>query len=255
MNKLKFGDFIKVALVILTAVFMFSGQTIAFARAGGGGASSSHSSSSHSSSYHRSSSSNGTSEHPTLIETIIIIVIIIAVIIIAKIVIRNIRLAKMKNKNISTMESLSKLDSKWNYDNINRDIKDAFYMIQISWKERNEDFAREYMSDYMYCKHKLQIEDMKIRKEKNILENMILLEAKPIGLQDFAGINKDYIWVQIKAKAKDYMVNEETNEVIKGKISRDVHFEEYWKFIRNEKRWVLDSIKQVDQITNLGYFD
>lgn len=255
MNKHKFGNFMKVVLVIFIAVFMFGGQTIAFARAGGGRSSSSHSSSSHSSSYHSSSSSNGTSEHPTLIETIIIVVIIIAVIIIGKIVIRNIRLAKKKYKNIEAMDSLSKLDSKWNYDNINRDIKDAFYMIQISWKERNEDFAREYMSDYMYCKHKLQIEDMKIKKEKNILENMVLLEASPIELQDFAGINKDYLWVQIKAKAKDYMVNEETNEVIKGKVSRDVQFEEYWKFIRNEKRWILDSIKQADQITDLGYFD
>ena len=195
MNKHKFGNFIKHVLVILIIVFIFTGQTTAFARAGGGRSSSAHSSSSHSSSYHSSSSSNGTSEHPTLIETIIIVVIIIAVIIIAKIVIRNIRLAKKKYKNIEAMDSLSKLDSKWNYDNINRDIKDAFYMIQISWKERNEDFAREYMSDYMYCKHKLQIEDMKIKKEKNILENMVLLEANPIGLQDFAGINKDYIWV------------------------------------------------------------
>jgi len=254
MNKIKFSNLVKNILVILIVVFIFSEQTIAFARAGGGSSSSSHSNSSHSSTSHSRSSSSSISKHPTLIETIIIIVTLIAVIIFANIIIRKARLAKKKDKSIQTMEELSKLDSKWNYNNVKKDIKDAFYMIQISWKERNEDFAREYMSEYMYGKHILQIDEMKTRKEKNILENMILLDATPIGLKDFAGINKDYIWVNIKAKSKDYTVNEETNEVIKGKVSRDVHFEEYWKFIRNEKRWVLDSIKQVDQITDLDYF-
>lgn len=157
MNKIRFRKFIKSILVILIVVFIFSGQTIAFARAGGGRSSSSHSSSSHSSTSHNSSSSSSTSKNPTI-------------------------------------------------------------------------------------------------KEKNILENMFLLDATPIGLKDFVGIDKDYIWVHIKAKSKDYTVNEETNEVIKGKASSDVQFEEYWKFIRNEKRWVLDSIKQIDQVTDLDYF-
>ena len=45
MNKSKFSNFIKKVLVILIVVFIFNGQTIAFARAGGGRSSSSHGSS------------------------------------------------------------------------------------------------------------------------------------------------------------------------------------------------------------------
>lgn len=259
MNKISFRNFIKNILVILLVVFIFSGQTIAFARAGGGSSSSSHSSSSHSSSsyntYHNRSSSSSTSGHFNLMETIIIIAILIAVVIIVYIIIRKARLAEKKYNSIQVIEDLSKLDGKWNYDKIKNDIKDAFYMIQISWRERNEEYAREYMSAYMYDKHIMQVEEMKVKKEKNILENMTLLDATPIGVKDFAGINKDYIWVHIKAKSKDYTVDEETNEVIKGKVSKDVQFEEYWKFIRNEKRWILDSIKQTDQVTNLDYFE
>ena len=172
----------------------------------------------------------------------------------ANTIIRKVRLGKKKYKSISIIQNLSKCDDNWNYSDIEKDIEAAFYMIQIAWRERNQDLSKEYMSDYLYGKHKLQTELMKIRKEKNILENLILLGATPIGLQDLGGINKDYIWVHIKAKSKDYTINEEANEVVKGKISEYVHFEEYWKFIRKSKRWVLDDIRQIDDITNLDFF-
>lgn len=126
-------------------------------------------------------------------------------------------------------------------------------MIQMAWMEKNQDLAKEYMSDYMYDKHKSQTDYMNLIKEKNILKNMVLLDSIPIGIQD-VGINSNYIWVHIKAKSKDYTINEETEEVIKGSVSRDVYFEEYWKFIRKDKRWIVDSIKQVNEMTDLDLF-
>ena len=252
MNKINFSNFVKKILVILLVVLIFNGQTIAFARAGGGRSSTSHSSSNSRS--HSNTSSTRLSRKPTLIETIIIITIFIVVCISANTIIRKVRLGKKKYKSISVIQNLSKCDDNWNCSDIKKDIEAAFYMIQIAWRKRNQDLAKEYMSDYLYSKHKLQTEGMKIRKEKNILENMILLGATPIGLQDLGGINKDYIWVHIKAKGKDYTINEEANEVIKGKVYGDVHFEEYWKFIRKEKRWVLDDIRQIDDITDLDFF-
>ncbi len=127
-------------------------------------------------------------------------------------------------------------------------------MIQIAWRERNQDFAKEFMSDYMYERLKLQTDAMKLMKEKNIIKKIALLEANPIGLQDKEGISKDCIWVHIKAKAKDYTINEETNEVIKGDDSISVHFEEYWKFIKKDKRWILDDIRQIYEKTDLDFF-
>lgn len=52
-----------------------------------------------------------------------------------------------------------------------------------------------------------------------------------------------------------YTIKEETNEIIEGNKYRITHFEEYWKFIKNEKRWVLDEIRQIDDINNLDIFD
>ena len=158
------------------------------------------------------------------------------------------------NTKYSSIKNLSKHDSTWNLNNIKKDIEETFYMIQIAWRERNQDFAKEFMSDYMYERLKLQTDAMKLMKEKNIIKKIALLEANPIGLQDKEGISKDCIWVHIKAKAKDYTINEETNEVIKGDDSISVHFEEYWKFIKKDKRWILDDIRQIYEKTDLDFF-
>lgn len=252
MNKIKFSNFINKILVMLLVIFIFSGQTIAFARAGGGSSSSSHSS---------SSSSHGSSSHRNLYltsdEKVIAIalgIVAIIVIILGKAIIRKVRLAMKEHKSIATINNLSKYDDNWDFNDIKKDIETAFYMIQIAWREKNQDLAKECMSDYLYDKHKSQTDAMNLRKEKNILKNMVLLDAAPIGMQDMAGINSDYIWVHIKAKSKDYTINEETDEVIKGSASRNVYFEEYWKFIKKEKRWVVDSIKQVNEMTDLDFF-
>lgn len=260
MKKIKCGNFIKNILAVLLIVFIFSGQTIAFARAGGGGSGSSNGSTSHASTSHSSSSSHRhwstmrSTERPDFIDIIIIMGILILIIIFVPIIIRKVRLTKNKYKSISVIENLSKCDDHWNYDNLMKDIKDAFYMIQIAWRERNQELAKEYMSEYLYVKHKFQTEEMKLSKEKNILENTVLIDAIPIGLQDLGGIDKDYIWVHIKAKCRDYTINEETNKIIDEKSSTNDYFEEYWKFIRTEKRWVLDDIRQIDQIKDLDFF-
>ena len=44
-------------------------------------------------------------------------------------------------------------------------------MVQNAWRERNQDLANEFMSEYLYGKHKIQTEEMKLLKEKNILFN------------------------------------------------------------------------------------
>jgi predicted lipid-binding transport protein (Tim44 family) len=255
MKKIKFGNFIKNILAVLLIVLIFSGQTVAFARAGGGSSGSSHGGTSHSSSpSHSSSSSTRSSKRYGFIDFIIAIGTLIFVSILVSIIVRKVRLTKNKYKSISVIQNLSKYDGNWDYDSLMKDIKDAFYMVQIAWRERNQDLAKECMSEYLYGKHKFQTEEMKLLKEKNILENTVLLDAIPIGLQDLGGIDKDYVWVHIKAKCRDFTINEETNEIINKKSSKDEYFEEYWKFIRNEKRWVLDDIRQIDQITDLDFF-
>ncbi|PWX44981.1 hypothetical protein CYK83_08305 [Clostridium perfringens] len=53
----------------------------------------------------------------------------------------------------------------------------------------------------------------------------------------------------------DYTINEENNCIIDGDYSTANSFEEFWKFIRKEDKWLADTILQVDDIESLDYFD
>ncbi|WP_315080972.1 Tim44-like domain-containing protein [uncultured Clostridium sp.] len=243
MNKIKFRNFIK-KILLLVMIFTVNGSTIAFARAGGGG---------HSSSSHSSSSSSSSSGGGNLFELIGIFIVLLCIFSAAKFVFKLI-LDKRKAKSISVIKKLYQNDNNWNYNDMKRDIEEAFYKVQAAWMERNQELAKEYMSDKLYNKHKLEIKEMRIKKEINILEEMTLLSDDPIGIQDFEGINKDCIWVHIKAKSKDYTVDEKNGKIVEGDADKIVHFEEYWKFIRNEYRWILDEIRQIDDIRALKFF-
>lgn len=173
----------------------------------------------------------------------------------AGVIVYKVRLSKKKLKSIATIKGLSKKDFNWDYDKMKIDIEKAFYKIQNAWMERNQDLAKEYISERLYIRHRSKTEWMKVRKEKNILQNIKLIRAIPIAVKDRDGVEKDVVWIYIKAKAKDYVINEESGELIEGNKHRTIPFEEYWKFIRNDRRWILDEIRQIDEIDNLDFFD
>lgn len=250
MNKSKLGSFMKKTLIILL-ILILNGSLTVFARAGGGGSSSGGGGGGSTGSSRSSRGGSTGSRNP--IDSIIGFGAF-AIMASAGTIILKIRIGKKKAKSISVIKDLSKCDDNWNYKNIKRDIEEAFYKVQTAWMDRNQDLAKEYMSDDLYTKHRTQTEWMKVKKQKNILDDITLLRATPIGVQDYEGIDEDIIWVYMKATSQDYIIDEETNEVIEGKAYKHVQFQEYWKFIRKEKRWVLDEIRQIDEIDDLDFF-
>ena len=45
-----------------------------------------------------------------------------------------------------------------------------------------------------------------------------------------------------------------TDEITSGDPRKRSSFEEFWRFIRNGDRWVLDEIRQVDEIDSMDSF-
>lgn len=259
MSKFRLIDFIKKISIILLVILITNGPLIAFARPGGGGGGGSSggggggsSSGGSSSSYHGGSSRyNRGNDNPI---AFILNLGVFAIISSAGAIILKVRLSKKKVKSVKAIKSLSEKDANWDYRYIKKDIEEAFYKVGVAWMERNQDLAKEYISEKLYNKHRMQNEWMIVRNEKNILKNMKLLGAKPIGVIDKVGTNKDCIWVHIKAKSIDYTINDETNEVIEGSPYKSVYYEEYWKFIKSEYRWILDEIRQIDDVDNVDFF-
>lgn len=145
------------------------------------------------------------------------------------------------------MKQLEKVDPSWNFEDYKATIETIFYKVQNAWMERDEDLAKDCMSHNLYDQYRTKSEWMIVRHEKNILNNLKLREAVPVDIEDCAGSKNDAIWVYIKASAADYTVDDQTMQLKTGsKISKI--FEEYWKLIIEDNRWVLDEIRQKDEV-------
>lgn len=191
---------------ILLVMLTISTPITTFARAGGGSSSSSSSSSSSRSS---SRSSRRHKQYPLVGFSIWGCVVLAGTV-------GTVNLKKKKTESISKIKNLANNDINWNYKDIQRDVEEAFYNVNTAWMEKNQDLAKEYMSNKIYEKHKSQTEWMEVKKEKNILEKIKLISSLPVKIEDFEGTDNDYMWIHIEAKAIDYVINEETLDIVSG---------------------------------------
>lgn len=100
---------------------------------------------------------------------------------------------------------LNKYNSNWELDKINKDIKDAFYIMSKAWTNMDQDIAIEYSTKKLYENQKTKLEWMKIRNERNILKMEKLISAKVIGIEKNNYENVDIIWVYIIGSMIDYI--------------------------------------------------
>jgi len=162
------------------------------------------------------------------------------------------RLVRKKNQESKKLlAKIEALDNSWDLNRIKARIEIAFFKIQEAWMARDQDIAKDYMSERLYNKHKAQTDQMIKENRKNNLERINLTEAKVVEVVDYVDDSKDSLWVYIEGSMIDYIVNSETGEHISGEKDEAEDFSELWKFMKNNSNeWVLDEIDQ-----SAGFFD
>ena len=157
-------------------------------------------------------------------------------------------------KNIESRRLLAKLrraDGSWDVDAINSRVERAYFKVQQAWTERDQEIARDYLSPYLFEKHKRRTDEMIEQGRRNVLENIRLRRARIVGVRDRVADSKDRIWVRIDGTMIDYIVDDKTGELVSGSRSQPVRFTELWSFVRSESGWVLDGISQNAGALNL----
>jgi len=105
----------------------------------------------------------------------------------------------------------------------------AFFKIQEAWQARNQDLARDVMSDALYERHKMQTDQLLAAHQINMLENIVIGHAKAVELTP--GTPYDSIVVAFTASMTDYTVDEATKQLVDGTRVPST-FTEFWTFIR-----------------------
>jgi hypothetical protein len=207
-------------------------------RAGGGGGG--HAGSSHSySSSHGSYSSQGDGG-------VLLILLLVVVAVLVYTAVQNFQLkAELSNKFAAVRNltaELEKRDPLWNLQAMTSRVNEVFYKVQAAWTERNQDLARDCMSDQLYHRHKAQTNQMRANKTRNVLEDILLSEILIYSVADYHDNARDTFAAQLTGSMIDYTVKEAHGYVTVGDRVNPEEFTEVWYFIRQNKQWLLDAI-------------
>ena len=210
-----------VALVALAAGYCLG-------RAGGGGGGGHASSHSYSSSH---GSYSGQGDGGT-----VLILLLVVVAVLVYVAVQNFQLkAELKDKFTAVRnltEELEKRDPLWNLQAMTSRVNEVFYKVQAAWTERNQELARDCMSDKLYHRHKTQTDQMLADKTRNVLENILLAEVLIYSVADYQDNARDTFAAQLTGSMIDYTLKEARGYVTVGDRVNPQEFTEIWFFVR-----------------------
>jgi predicted lipid-binding transport protein (Tim44 family) len=118
----------------------------------------------------------------------------------------------------------------------------AFFKLQQAWQARNQDLARDVMSDALYERHKMQTDQLLASHQIDMLENIVIGHANIVGVTP--GKPYDSIIVAFSASMTDYTIDENTKQVVSGNQFPKT-FAERWTFIRRADAQSIASATQL----------
>jgi hypothetical protein len=148
---------------------------------------------------------------------------------------------------------IGKQDPAWDLNSIKHRIEQVFFKVQQAWMARDQNLAKDCMSNAIFEKHKLQTDQMIAAHRKNMLESINLTETDIVDVEDFSDNKKDCFWVYLKGSMIDYTIDDTSNRVVSGERKSE-GFTELWKFVRSGDNWVLDEIDQKVSLFKLKGF-
>jgi hypothetical protein len=125
----------------------------------------------------------------------------------------------------------------------------TFFVLQNAWMARNLEPARIYLSDAIYQRWKLQVDQFVALHKRDVLEDLAVNGCYVAKVASDA--NFDSITVRFDAIAKDYEVDDSGKMLSGDKTIQP--FTEFWTFIRSQAaRTRVGETAQITQCPNCG---
>lgn len=164
------------------------------------------------------------------------------------------RKKKAREETRRLMAAYDDFDGFWSYDYIQQRINEVYFTIQECWSKGNMKNAEDMLTPALFEKYQKYLDAQRRDGERNIMKKIKLDSAIPVYAKDFTNNEHDYFWAKIDGSMVDYIVSEETNEVLQG-TTEEQPFTEYWKFTRRrDGTWVLAEIMQKDEFEKTRYY-
>jgi predicted lipid-binding transport protein (Tim44 family) len=124
-------------------------------------------------------------------------------------------------------------DGYWDPAELKARVRQCFFPVQSSWSARDVTPSRPYVSGALFKRHTLQ------------LEGLQLDDVEIVRVVDVTDDDQDRFVAFLQCRARDWMEDTETGQMVNGNKFAQTTFQQYWSFVRDPERgWVLDEIQQ-----------
>lgn len=135
------------------------------------------------------------------------------------------------NDNTSSVEAqIRNIDPMFSAENFMSFSKEVFIKLQAAWTDRKWEEIRPFESNELFEQHSKQLQQYIDTKRINIVDRV---SVRKTYLNSFTQDgDKETLKMTLKAVMKDYIINEETKEVLEGNPNQDMYMVYTLTFIR-----------------------
>lgn len=141
---------------------------------------------------------------------------------------------------------LSKQDPTLSSDLLKKISRDAFEKLQQCWQARAYEPMMPLMMTDLYKEHLRQIESMKRNHEINMIAGLTIDFVEIVNIRYYEKKDKREFTALIQAKSRDYYIDDQTNDFIRGD-STPATFQEFWTFQSDGTNWLVRQIEQTKE--------
>ena len=161
------------------------------------------------------------------------------------VLIRKARAARARSRK--AMAFYAQMGDNWDYREIQKQVEETYFQVQECWRRMDVTYGAPYLSQELMEEFDSKIQWMQVRGEAVVQRNVRLLSAMPVYVEDNPGEEYDMIWYLIHGKMTGYYIDVNTRKVVRGNTRPEAFFE-YWKFVYRGERWVLQEIRQKEEM-------
>ena len=133
-------------------------------------------------------------------------------------------------KDIDT-EKINSIDKDLNIEEFKNKAFNIYKDLQTAWMEFDTDTIRKLTTDEVYNMYSSQLETLKLKKQKNIMKDIELIDAKVIDIRKENNIITVDVYLNIRCY--DYVIKEATKEVVRGKDNAKLNIKYKLSFIKS----------------------
>lgn len=109
---------------------------------------------------------------------------------------------------------IKEIDELFNKEEFNQKAKMLFIKMQNAWMDRKWEEIRPFETDELFEQHQGQIEGYIRNKQINVMDRICVLYSKLYKFEQKG--DKEVLQIVLKSRMADYIIDEDTKEIIKG---------------------------------------